>query len=172
MGKLGAGWPADVGTVSVHCQLLLGVPISCIHFLMNCFIICTGEFLILQIFDVTRHLLDSVAFSLYLTISSSLCSSSALLVCAMCAFCRENTWRWKKRGFSKHFFGIFCQDWMVLFGNCSALSGRRVRRGRCWRNPTEHKYQPLLRSQKEGVCVPREASAPQSDHYSSRHNQC
>lgn len=54
--------------------------------------------------------------------------------------------------FSKHLLGIFYPAWMVLFGNCSALNGRR---GRCWRNPTEHKYQLLLRSQKEGVCVPR-----------------
>lgn len=153
MGKLGAGWPADVGTISMHCQLLLGVPISYIHFLMNCFIICAGEFLILQIFDVTRHLLDSGILTVF--------NHQQLLVfqsCPFgwCAFCRESTWSWKKRGFSKHFLGIFCQDWMVLFGNCSALSGRRARRGRCWRNPTEHKGQPLLRCQKEGVCVPRE----------------
>lgn len=106
MGKLGAGCPADVGTVSVHCQLVLGVPISYIHFLMNCFIICAGEFLILQIFNVTRHLLDSVAFSLYLTISSFLYPSSALQVCAMCTFCRENTWCWRK-SFFKKFIGDF-----------------------------------------------------------------
>lgn len=102
MGKLGAGWPADLGTVSMHCQLLLGVPISYIHFLMNCFIICSGEFLILQIFDVTRHLLDSVAFSLCLTI----------LVLQFCPFgwCHECILQGKHLELKKERF----QTWPVL----------------------------------------------------------
>ena len=118
MGKLGVRWPADVRTVSLLCQLLLGVPISYIHFLMNCFIICTGEFLILQIFNVTRHL-DSVAFSLYLTISISFWSSPCTLVCTMCTFWKDNTGSAEERGFFKDWgltllFSLNSLSWALL----------------------------------------------------------
>lgn len=150
MGKLGAGWPADVGTVSMHCQLLLGVPISYIHFLMNCFNICAGEFLILQIFDVTRHLLDSVTFSLYLTMSSSLYSSSALWVCVMCTFCRDNTCRWRKSFFTRFLWNFLSSlnsfIWELLCFKRQEGEEGKVLKESCWTQVSASPQNPGGRS--------------------------